>query len=665
MAGKPMSHRSRIAVLGAAALLCGCADDPPYEGAFDVPVALAALPADLSPFDETIGVVANAHGGSIAPLALKQGRFLTEDPSASFLRGNWIPTGGARVLSSVAIYAPEPYALTLFAGDRHQGQLVEVPWIVGRETVALPDGGSVDAPVEVDPTFTEPCFLPATDATAFDPFAEAPCPTADGAGPRLALFSVKKGYTATEVWTLTWSADRQTWRVSGSRSGRQEFEATPGIPYLADKRRVAFTIEGNPADWTEGDRVVFATDTGIVEHDVGGVPEQLLMSEDHTQMAVIVFDSVLEAPVLRWFDPAEGAVVGTVPLPSGAAPVRASWSEDGQTLFVADGSRPAFYAVPVGQTDFTEHPVPWPIQDIAVLDDAIQRAFVVPLDGTSVWMVDVGTDTVVDLNASVAGDQGMEFGTPVMGLEAIPRSYRWPQTAEVGRENPLEGRSIAVALFSGEVVFMEEETGCLVQDLFGPRTAVQTSFGSTTSGDVTPNFDVTFGPYLEPNARNDRSIQVNSCAGIARNEAWNLRYDETSGGWRVRSDQSGDQASLAIEDQRFVSDRGEISLTIRAGAVPSQDGWTFDFSTVRGALSANGDFDGDGIRETTLGVPGDPLFVDFLAGPRWVPSLDEATGVSTMKDGRTWRSYVLVPAQASDNVARVDPRDGSIERRWD
>ena len=77
------------------------------------------------------------------------------------------------------------------------------------------------------------------------------------------------------------------------------------------------------------------------------------------------------------------------------------------------------------------------------------------------------------------------------------------------------------------------------------------------------------------------------------------------------------------------------------------------------------DFDGDGIRETTLGVPGDPLFVDFLAGPRWVPSLDETTGVSTMKDGRTWRSYLLVPAQASDNVARVDPRDGSIERRWD
>ena len=301
----------------AALVALGCRNDLPYEGAFIVPTAAAVLHPEVggpTADHEPVGFVANGIGGRIVLLALKQGRFLNDDPTASFLRTNDLPTGGLRLLQSIAVYAPEPFDVVAFAGDAAFDQLVEVPWIVGSEVV---DGREV--PVESYASFYPP----------------------ESSNPEvvLAAIEVKQGYTTSEVWTLT--SDGVAWDVVGSRSGRQPTRAEPGMPFAADERRVGFTINSAGAP---GDTVTLETWSGLVEHDVGGTPYALAMSPDQRIMAMVVHDRAVDRPVVRWFDPAAKRVVGDLALPSDAAPHRLEWSEDGQTLFVSDLGRAAVWA---------------------------------------------------------------------------------------------------------------------------------------------------------------------------------------------------------------------------------------------------------------------------------------------------------------------------------
>ena len=99
-------HALLLLVLG----LSACEEDPTYEGAFEIPVAATVLqPEDTDMlFEEPIGFVANANGGRIHMLSLKQGRFLSDDPTSAFLRGNPLATGEARQLGGIAAWAPAP-----------------------------------------------------------------------------------------------------------------------------------------------------------------------------------------------------------------------------------------------------------------------------------------------------------------------------------------------------------------------------------------------------------------------------------------------------------------------------------------------------------------------------------------------------------------------------
>lgn len=114
------------------------------------------------------------------------------------------------------------------------------------------------------------------------------------------------------------------------------------------------------------------------------------------------------------------------------------------------------------------------------------------------------------------------------------------------------------------------------------------------------------------------------------------------------------QQGLAFEDERYVSDRGEVSFLIRAGNEPTEDGWQFRFRVIDGVLAANGVEDREDGEDIPFAVPGDPVFFSYTVGPTDVPwdRIDE-------------RAFVLVPAQASDVVGRVDPQEGDVEVAWD
>jgi hypothetical protein len=651
------------------ALAMACRKPPPYDGAFEVPVAAAVLQPELgSPWSEPVGYVANARGGQIVPLALKHGTFLTDDDFVSFLPSNELPTGGARVLDSVATWASPECAdarqpgapldsdcrVTVFAGDSHNATMVEVPHVIRIEGGFPVEGWVDDEGEHIDgPTFDRDGdgdnAITADDVSFFD---------ADGSGNAVTLggLALERGWTTTEHWSVSFNGDGN-WTVSGSRSGRQEHFARTGVGFIGDKRRVAFTINGEGSCGSDArgetvcDHFEFDTRSGVVEHDVGGTPLALLTSPDRSKLAMIVQDLAIDAPLIRIYHPDTGALDAPVPLPNDAVPNRISWGEDGARLFVADRGRTDAWSIDTANGNaITEIPLPFRTLDVANLDgEAGDLLFAVSDDGFTVYKVDLATGALADLNPYLPGDQGMEFDAPVNGIEAIPLRHLYTSYDDSGvRES---GRSIAIALSSSRTVFMEETSGCLMPDQFGPRTYISGSYG--TQADYQPNFDEDYGPVLAQNELNNRHVMVSTCAGTAKPENWTLRYDLSQLGWTVEGNRSGLQQNVAIEDQRYISDDGSVSFVVRAGGVPSFPGWEMSFTILDGVASVLGDPDGDGLPEWVLGNPADPVFFHYTVGP--------TTGDWKKVDDR---AFVLGIGTGSDRVGRIDPQEADVDIAW-
>ena len=622
----------RLALCSLAALaLVGCDRDENYDGALDLPSALAVLQPEVGgPFEEPIGLVASGINGQISTLALKQGWFLADDPTSTFARGTPIATGRERRLGSIEVYAAADDDLRIFAGDHAFEQLLEIQWVRG-----LDETGS---PIEPQPEPTEVRLLDAAGTAT--------------SGATLADLRLRSGWTSTERWTIS-RGEEGVWWVQGSRSGRQERTARSGEPYESDFGALRFTIEG---DAEFGDRFEFDTRSGIIEHDLGGMPLSMALAPDQSVLAVVVHDRTLDRPLVHWWDPASGSIAGTVLMPENAKPHRVAWSEDGERLFVADRGRSAVWVAQKSQNlDPREIPLPWPTIDAAPLEsDDAALLYVVPTEARSVWMVDLDSGELVDINPLQAGIQGMPFNTPVEGIESIPMAYELPSVDDEGVRE--ESRSVAVSLYEGEIVFMREGTGCLVPDELGPRTQEISQLSSR--GDYSVSFDgVASAPFLQVNATNSRHVVVHPCAGIAREEEWTLTFDSIVQGWRVVGSLSGEQENIAVEDQRYVSDDGAVSFVIRAGGTTSRDGWVFQFSTFAGVLTANGDANRDGQivspEEQGLTLPTEPKFFHYRVGPdtgAW-QTLDE-------------RPLILVASQGSDVAARIEPQSGDIEVVW-
>ncbi len=614
-------------------LAVGCRRVEPYTGAFDLPVAVAVLqPEDGGPFLEPVGLVANQHGGQIVPLALKQGRFLTEDSTVPFLRGNPLPTGALRVLTSVAVTAPTVDAVTAWVGDRRFGHLLEVPWLLDCEAQADRDECAADripgAPVE---PFAYRDVLSAPEGITLDDLR------------------VKRGYTTSEVWTVTF--DGELWWVDGSRSGPQPVAALTGQRWDPDPHALAFTIRDPEGRATAGDRFEIRTQSGLRELDVGGVPTALSAAPDQHTLAMVL-DPGDGFPTLAWFD-TDSRRVTPVALAPDAVPGRLAWTEDG-ALLVTDLERSAVWEVAPGATTGLEHVLPWPTLDVAELGGVL---FVVPRDGRSLWRVDRVTDELFDTNAAVEGLQGIPFTSSVVGLDAVRLPYRMPEYSDTGIRR--FDRSVAISLSSGALVFAHEDTGCLVQSPLGPRSVYDPN---SVHLDYSTTFDeVVSGPTLEQSGSTTRHVVVNDCAGIAPAEQWTLRYDEVRQGWEVRGTYSGIQTELALEDQRYVSDGAEVSFVVRSGATPTRDGMTIAFSVDSGVAAAAASTSDVVIRQVAIGVSGD------LSTAVWRAGLSGPIGDH---EGEGWyvedlRTVVIAPAAASNEVARVDPQTATVDVGWE
>lgn len=645
-------------------LVCACNRAPVYEGAFQLPVAAAVLQPEVGgPFQEPVGFVANGHGGQIIPLALKQGRFLTDDPTASFLRTNPLPTGGLRVLTSVAVTSPTLREVTLWAGDALTGSLLKVPYLYDCQLPQNETRPECESAAQTD--------LPVEQGVYYRKLGGPGGATPAEGDPGPDAVRVKKGYTTSEEWTLTYRESTDDWLVEGSRSGLEPTPARTGEPYSSQYHRLGFTIPARGAPYQDGAQFKIETLSGLSEHDVGGTPLALSATRDQSLIAMIVHSRASDRPVVRWLDPAAAEIVAEVVLPADAWPHRIAWTEDDQ-LLVADKEHPAVWEIAPGSTSALEHPLPWPSFDVASLDgDDMRRLFVVPvLTGlapespdyapSELWMFDRDTDTPIDINAALEGTQGLPLPATILGIEALRREHLQPEYTDDAIRRT--GRSVAIVLASNRVVFAREDTGCLVQDNLGPRTEVS-STGLTGLGDYDTNFHTSFPSpaSLELAGSSGRHVSVNTCAGVAPSETWTLRYDQNEQGWWVTGGVSGLQSELAREDERYLSDNGEISFVVRAGATASRDGWTMTFNVLNGAAEATGDNDLDGIAEFVLGISSDPVYFEYrvgLPGP-----IGDASGEGWLPVDV--RPFVLVPASSANGVGRVDPQEAQIEVGWE
>lgn len=605
----------------AAALVAlgGCSAESDYEGAFIVPFAGDITPPGAeTPFGETIAYVASLDGGQIRPLAAESGRFLTDDPAATFLRGSPLATGGRRVLTDVSLWSPDATRLTVFAADQAFGHLLEVPHVTGVDEDGFP----------IEPTVSTT------------------------GGEALTALEAHDGFATAEVWTLTW--DGEVWRARGSRSGALDGSITPGIPYTPATE--AFTLTA-PAGSEVGETITFETLTGMVEHELGALPVALDMKDDQSVLAVAIVDDAGDGAVVLW-DPESGTESERFELP-GRSILTVRW--DGDTLWVTDDQvetddgevvSGTLWRLPPGADALEPIAIPGAASFLEPVADQ-DRLYFSLAGGTSLYALDTAEDTLVDLDPVRPDSMAFPMHSVVQGLASLPGTVTQVDDTDDGESRT--ARVLAVSRYQGDVVFYDLDLGCLLQDGLGPRT---TPVGRGQPGSSDTDYEWDFdgqvgGPTLLDNLSNDRHVVVNACAGIARDERWFLTFDEAALAWEVRGELSGVQSEMAIEGERYVSDSGAISFLIESGYIPTRDGWTFEFTTTDGVLGGAGDQDGDNVIDGNINEfqwvqPGQPL--PMLLPPRG--SRTEETPA------------VIVPLEGSNAVVRARPDSGLTDATW-
>lgn len=609
-------------------LLLACAEDDVAPLHFDGPVAAAVLETEDGPFEEVAGFVASSRNGTIYPLDLKEGRLLTDDSMASWLRASAIATGRDRLLSDLSVFGGGD-TVDLWTIDQGRRQLLRAPYVTDFA------GGE---PVEVVPEAGEATFV-----------------DADGSGDAVTFgeITTRAGYTTTEEWSFEYDGAR--WWAKGSRSGVQVRQPFPGATYVSDAGEIELTFEGAA---TAGDYATFHTETGIVEWQLDGGLTGLLIAGERVYVSVAT-----DPGQVLVYDAVESTYVGAVTFPAGAQPGRLAAAPDGR-IFVADGAQAVAW---VFRFDQDSHTSTVPIEPIAVAAPLVDLAwqggndatgvpfehlFVAPVAALRVDVYDLVAGAWIDPNPTTPEVEGVLLGSPVVGLAASVGAV------ELQREDAWGARprvpTVSVSTADGYVWQLEGPTGCGVTDERGPYTP--NAYYDANADLVTlQDQGALSDPFLWTDEATGSQVVPSSCGGVARTETWTVTYDSATLSWEVEGSLSGVQVNRAFEDLRYVSDDGAISFLIAAGSLPATDGDRFEFPMNAGLLVFGGsDTDEDGTVNVAWEFPGRPAGFQYTAGPTgggWDP-VDR-------------REFMLLPVVDGDIVARLHLDSGETETYWE
>jgi len=642
-----MDRKSLILLLAGG---LGCAETELRKGAFDGPHSATVLHPEGTFFEEPVGFVANSRSGIIIPIDLKHGTLLSDQFGAPFLRPRWIATGSRRLLGDIVAWAPTEDTVTVIAADTAHSVLVEAPYIVGF------DG----EPEVVTPTFSKPEFIDVDQS---------------GDDPTLSNIALRRGWSTTETWTVEF--DGEEWIVTGSRSGRQGTTISSGDHFQSKNREVEFDLKGKA---TRGDRFVFSTHTGIVEHDLGGLILALERVPGEDLVVAAVWDPILETGSIVLWDLALMTEVGRFDLPAGAQPWRMAFGETAADLFIADAHQPLVYETTLRlddptQSSWDEIVVDGPVTDLAYVEDTpdpevieaqedlgdtgdvydtpgtqrdYRHLFVAPAGLNRVDVYDLDLGEWIDVNPQDDSPRGISLHSPVVGLDATNDRVTLGQENSAGVR--VQRKAVAVTTSGGSLLMLEGGSGCAGLTVEGPHVPITQGVESISFADAGRISD----PYLLKDDDTQRRIQTHACGGVVQEEKWTLTYSEVSGSWEIEGNISGIQQGRALEDQRYVSDNGAISFTIMAGSQASSDGDSFVFYTDEGIMRINGALRPGSVESAPLELPAPPVVFQYNAGP---------TGGGWDELDR--RTFVLLPVTNSDFVLRIRVKPWVAEVIWD
>ena len=633
-----------------AVLLVGCPVTEVPISAFHGPTTATILRPEGTLFEEPVGFVANSRSGHIVPLDLKHGTLLGDQFAVPFLRPRWVATGSSRLLGDIVAWAPTVDTVSLLAADTAHGVLLEAPYIVGF------DG----EPEVVTPTFSSPDFL-----------------DVDGSGddPSLSGITLRRGWSTTEDWVVEF--DGEVWTTTGSRSGRQPQTLVSPDHFISQNRELEFDIKGSA---TRGDRFEFSTETGIVEHDLGGIILALERVPGQDLVAAAVWDPLTERGSVILWDMALASEHGRFELPEGAQPWRLEFGSSAAELFIADAHQPAIYETLLvlddpAQSSWQVIATDGPVVDLAYVDDTpdpdlldaleahgdtgdvydtpgIERdyrhLFVAPAGLNRVDVYDLDAGDWLDINPQDDSDRGILLFSPIVGLDATPERAVLRQENSAGVR--VRRKAVAVTTYAGSLLMLEGGSGCAALTVEGPHVPQDQGAESIAFADAGRPSD----PYLLDDSATTRRIQTHLCGGVVQEEKWALSYSEVDGSWEVEGSRSGIQEARALEDQRYVSDQGAISFTIMAGSLPTSDGDSFVFFTDEGILRINGALRPGAVEASPLELPATPVIFQYDAGPTGGPW-----------DALDRRTFVLLPVTNSDLVMRVRIKSWVTDVIWD
>ncbi len=636
-------------ILGIAVALSACDDTFVRTPSFDGPSASTVLDsAEMGPFEEPVGFVANSRNGRIVPIDLKHATLLSDQVGAPFLRPRWIATGTERMLGDLAVWAPAEDQVTLFAADTANHLLIEAPYITGMDP----------NPVISDATHGSPIFDDRDES---------------GNEATVENIQMTNGWTTTETWTLEY--DGTEWTVEGSASGLQPETARFGARFESEHNELAFTLTGNA---TRGDRITLKTDTGITLHDLGGNILAIERIPGHALLALSVFDPKTERSDVAVWDLEAGAEVGRFSLPEEAQGWRFSFGESAAELYVADARNARIFDVLLDiehpeVSVYSEIETAGPVSDIAWISDSLsdaeailedadtgdlfddpsinrdyERLFVALAGLSRVDVYDLQTGQWIDVNPLDDVYGGIDLNSPVIGLDASRERVYLPERNDLDRQ--IESKVVAVSTYNGSLLLLEGDTGCAATDYQGPHVPVTQGFESVQFTDV----GRTSNPSLLVDDGTARRVQASSCGGVTRTEMWTLTFDELSGDWEVSGKLSGIQTNRATEDQRYVSDNGAVSFTVTAGTSASSDGDNFNFYTDEGILRIDRVQRAGARQAEALELPAAPSIFEYRTGRsngEW--------------DERSRTSMIMLPVVNSDLVLRVRIKKWDVEAIWD
>lgn len=672
--------RSRVplALLGTLGLVGGllsaCTSDEAGLNMLDGPMDVTIQDAN-EVFDVPVAFVTNFRSGRIVKLDLKHETYLRDLPYASWVRSGPLATGDDRFLEHVASYtryaSADDFTVSVLATDSTRAQLLTIPYLeagfeplpgcmpftpgIPRRPLCIPE---LSGQLSVNQSLREGSLpLVGPEGTEIS-------------GASVTGFWLREGRTTTEDWHVLYDAARGTFRVVGSRSGLQVAEASPNEIYYSDHNEIEFQVvvpEGTTLETGAG--LEFSTDSGLKELELGGLAGDLkVLPEQGLALVALQVNPLDETqPDAQEAATGSGYLVGidvqaaqagevsptsfrlqlcpdalepdgscaTEVIPSGM-----DVDKTGQRVFIADaGDGGVVYEV-----DLTAEPPAvtvlhgfGPNLDVAWVEDrtvenGFQHLFVATLDDGDVYVYDRRANRMLDVNPLTAPIDPVLLRTPVRALAAsqVPVDIREASDEQV----PLQSILVAASTFDGQIYAIKGENGCLTY-ASPARASVSTS---TDSIGLSEDRGVPSNPTMMSmsGGNGDTLAILNSCGGISPTETWTFSYDALAGGYKVRGSVTNPPGEymtlLAYENERYVSDGGEISVYIQTGTLPTSDGDTFSLA-ITGNITPY----------TTSSYTGDLEIYTQTYGDRnqpWTPV--------------NFRSVAVVPVIASDSILKLD-----------